>query len=64
MIEVYVQIENSAEKWTEFHNFGEGARFFCQRLSNRMKVEVRAMRGNRLVARFLPHREECSEDST
>lgn len=61
MVEIYVQVGMSAEKWTVMHHFGKGARIFCKRLSNRFKAEVRAMRGDTLVARFVPHRVECSE---
>ena len=61
MMEVYIQVGMEALLWTRFGRFENRHRIFCQRLSNRMKAEVRAMRGNRLVARFLPHRVECSE---
>lgn len=57
MIEVWVQLGLSAEKYISFHIFGTGERILCQRLSNRFQSEVRAIRGNHLVARFIPHKE-------
>ena len=61
MIAVYVQIGDAAVQWTTFGRFGNRERLICQRLSNRMKSEVRALRENSLLARFVPHRVECSE---
>ena len=61
MIEVYVQIGGTAVQWTLFQHLGDRERVVCQRLSNRMKSTVRALKNDRVLAEFLPHREECSE---
>ena len=61
IIEVYVQIGNSAEQWTTLPRLEKKERAICQRLSNRMKSTVRAIRNNKTLAEFQPHRVECSE---
>lgn len=61
MITVYVQIGMCAHLWTTFGTWNQPQQEMCQRLSNRMKSEVRAMRGEKCVATFYPHRVECSE---
>lgn len=61
MVEVYVQIGAAAEPWTVFKQLGHRERMICQRLSNRMKAAVRALKNDRVLAEFIPHRFECSE---
>ena len=65
MIQVYVQMGNSAQKCAVFRQWTEREHEICQRLSNRFKSEVRALRGfgrpAEIVGRFIPHRVECSE---
>jgi len=61
MVKVYVQVGDAAEQYTSFRQLGDRERMICQRLSNRMKSEVRVLENDRLLAEFIPHRVECSE---
>lgn len=53
-IKVYVQLGMTAEFATEFSVWSDAEKATCQNLANRMKAEVRAMRGNTVLARFRP----------
>ena len=63
MVNVYIQIGMSAEKYTTFVHWTEREYAVCQRLANRFKSEVRVLNDNdnRTLGVFHPHREECSD---
>jgi hypothetical protein len=61
-IKVYAQFAMTAEYATEFETFGDAEKQTCQNLANRLQAEVRAMRGDTIMAEFLPQGEHDGEN--
>ena len=53
-IEVYVQMGMAAELATTFSEWGDTEKSVCQQIADRMKCEVRAMRGDSVIGVFIP----------